>query len=117
MRYGIKRGLDCRYGNILKDLDFEDHSFDLVTFAFVAYGMDKKKRRKLFLEAARLSRGKVLFHDYNSHWNIGIDIIEYLEGSDYFNFIRTGLSEMQAVFKSVEVLRLKKHTSWYICTI
>ncbi len=117
MRYGIKRGLDCRYGNIVEGLDFEDHSFDLVTFAFVAHGMDKEKRRKLFLEAARLSRGKVLFHDYNSRRNIGIDIIEYLEGGDYFNFIRTGLSEMQDVFKSVEVVRVKKHTSWYICTI
>ncbi|MCK5201820.1 MAG: class I SAM-dependent methyltransferase, partial [Spirochaetales bacterium] len=36
MRYGIKRDLDCRYGNIVEGLDFDDNSFDLVTFAFVA---------------------------------------------------------------------------------
>ena len=117
MRYGIKRGLDCRYGNIVEGLDFEDNSFDLVTFAYVAHGMDREKRKKLFLEAARLSRGKVLFHDYSSHRSIVIDIIEYLEGGDYFNFIRTGLSEMQDAFKSVEVVRLKKHNSWYNCTM
>lgn len=116
MRYGIKRGLDCRYGNIVEGLDFADKSFDLVTFAYVAHGIDREKRRKLFLEASRLSRGKVLFHDYSQQRSRVVDIIEYLEGGDYFNFIRTGLSEMQDVFKSVEVLSIKKQTNWYICT-
>jgi SAM-dependent methyltransferase len=39
MRYGIKRGLDCRYGNIVEGLDFENNSLDLVTFAYVAHGL------------------------------------------------------------------------------
>jgi ubiquinone/menaquinone biosynthesis C-methylase UbiE len=116
MRYGIKRGLDCRYGNIVEGLDFENNSFDLVTFAYVAHGMDREKRRKLFLEASRLSRRKVLFHDYSQQRSRVVDVIEYIEGGDYFNFIRTGLSEMQDVFKSVEVLSIKKQTNWYICT-
>ena len=116
MRYGIKRGLDCRFGNIIEGLDFEDKSFDLITFAYVAHGMDREKRAKLFLEAARLSRGKVLFHDYSQNRSRAIDIIEYLEGGDYFNFITTGLAEMRSVFTSVEVLRVKKYNNWYICT-
>ncbi len=117
MRYGTKRGLDCRYGNIIDGLDFEDNSFDLVAFAFVAHGLDRDKRRKLFIEAARLSRGKVLFHDYSSERNMITNIIEYIEGGDYFNFIRTGLSEMEEIFSSVEVVRIKKYTNWYICTL
>ena len=79
MRYGTRRGLDCRYGNIIDGLDFEDNSFDLVTFAFVAHGLDRDKRRKLFIEASRLYRGKVLFHDYSSERNIMTNIIEYIE--------------------------------------
>jgi len=116
MRYGTKRGLDCRYGNIIDGLDFEDKSFDLVTFAFVAHGLDKAKRRKLFIEAARLSRGKILFHDYSTERNIMTNIIEYIEGGDYFNFIRTGLAEMEELFSSVEVVRIKKYNNWYVCT-
>ena len=85
LSFGLKRGLDCRYGDILEGLDFDDKSFDLITFAFVAHGLDSSKRRKLFVEAARLSRGKVLFHDYSSDRNIITDIIEYIEGGDYFN--------------------------------
>ena len=116
MRYGIKRDLDCRYGNIVEGLDFDDNSFDLVTFAFVAHGLDRDKRRKLFIEAARLSGGKVLFHDYSPERSIITNIIEYIEGGDYFNFIRTGLEEMEEIFSSVEVVGIRKYTNWYICT-
>ena len=116
LRYGSRRGLDCMYGNIIDGLEFEDKSFDLVVFAFVAHGLDRDKRRKLFLEAARLSRGKVLFHDYSSERNIMTNIIEYIEGGDYFNFIKTGLEEMQEVFSKVEVISIKKYTNWYTCT-
>ena len=102
--------------NVVDGLDFEDKSYDLVVFAFVAHGLDKDKRKNLFIEASRLSRGKVLFHDYSSERNILTNIIEYIEGGDYFNFIKTGLEEMQEVFNSVEVVRIKKNTNWYICT-
>ncbi len=44
------------------------------------------------------------------------NIIEYIEGGDYFNFIKTGLAEMQEVFSSVEVIKIKKYINWYICT-
>ena len=116
MHYGTKRGLDCRYGNIIDGLNFEDKSFDLVVFAYVAHGLDRDKRKKLYQEAIRLSRGKVLFHDYSSERNIMTNIIEFIEGGDYFNFIRTGLREMEDLFSSVEVVRIKKNTNWYICT-
>jgi ubiquinone/menaquinone biosynthesis C-methylase UbiE len=113
---GIKHGLDCRYGNIIAGLDFEDHSFDLVTFAFVAHGLDRDKRKKLYIEAKRLTRGKVLFHDYSSERKIMTNIIEFIEGGDYFNFILTGLSEMQEVYNTVQVIKINKTTNWYICT-
>jgi len=116
LSFGLKRGIDCRYGDIVEGLDFEDKSFDLVTFAFVAHGLDSNKRRKLFLEAARLSRAKVLFHDYSPDRNILTNIIEYIEGGDYFNFIRTGLKEMEDFFSSVEVIKINNHINWYICT-
>ncbi len=116
MHYGSRRGLDCRYGNIIDGLDFEDKSFDLVVFAFVAHGLDREKRKKIFTEASRLARSKVLFHDYSSERSRITNIIEYIEGGDYFNFIKTGLEEMESVFSRVEVIKIKKYTNWYICT-
>ena len=44
------------------------------------------------------------------------NIIEFIEGGDYFNFICTGLAEMEELFSSVEVVRIKKYNNWYICT-
>ena len=114
-QYGKKRGLDCRHGNMIEGLDFEDKSFDLVTSAYVAHGLDRDKRDALFKEAARLSRGKVLFHDYSPRRNPFISLIEALEGGDYFNFIRTGLQEMEEVFTSVKVVQVRKYNNWYIC--
>ena len=78
--------------------------------------LDTDKRKKLYMEAKRLSAGKVLFHDYSSERKIMTNIIEFIEGGDYFNFIRTGLSEMQDEFKSVQVIKINKTTNWYICT-
>ena len=67
--HAVKRGFNCRYGNVVDGLGMEDHSFDLVTSAFVAHGLDRDKRKRLFEEAARLSRGPVLFHDYSDSRN------------------------------------------------
>ncbi len=115
-RYGKERGLDCRHGNMIEGLDFEDKSFDLVTSAYVAHGLDRDKRAAFFKEAARLSRGRVLFHDYSSRRNSFISLIEALEGGDYFNFIRSGLQEMEEIFSSVKVVQVRTYNNWYICT-
>ncbi|MDA3955954.1 class I SAM-dependent methyltransferase [Oceanispirochaeta sp.] len=115
--HAVKRGLTCRYGNVVEGLGMEDHSFDLVTSAFVAHGLDREKRKRLFQEAARLSRGLVLFHDYSSSRNWFINFIEYMEDGDYFNFVKSGLDEMKELFGSVEVIRIKKFNNWYICRV
>lgn len=110
-----KRGLICRHGNALEGLDFPDSSFDLVTAAYVAHGLDREKRELLMKEAARISRGPVLFHDYSTRRSLSINIIEYLEDGDYFNFIKTGLEEMRSLFREVKVIPVKPHNNWYIC--
>lgn len=112
-----KRGLDCRQGDVVKGLDMEENTFDLVSASFVAHGLDKEKRMALYSEAKRLSRNKVLIHDYSSRKNPFISLIEYLEGGDYFNFIKSGPDEMKEIFSYVEIIQVKKYNNWYICTV
>jgi SAM-dependent methyltransferase len=114
--YAKKRGLLCRYGNVLLGLPFPDKSYDLVTAAYVAHGLKAEDRRILFEETRRLSRGVVLFHDYNSVRGLATDIVEYLEHSDYFTFIHSAIEELNATFSSVEIIQVGRQSAWYICT-
>jgi SAM-dependent methyltransferase len=110
-----QRGLACTIANVLEGLPYEDKSFDLVTAAYVAHGLRKDDRLALFREAKRLSRGMVLFHDYTADRHFLTSLIEYLEGGDYFNFIKTGFDDMKSVFSSVRQIRVGKQAAWYIC--
>ena len=117
LHHARRRGLDCRIADVIRGLDFGEKSFDLVTASFVVHGLDKEKRMILFKEAKRLSKSKVLIHDYNSRRSLFISFIEYMEGGDYFNFINSGLDEMEEVFSHVELIPVRKYNNWYICTV
>ncbi|MBN2875100.1 MAG: class I SAM-dependent methyltransferase [Spirochaetales bacterium] len=110
-----RRGVPCSVGNILGGLEHADASFDLVSAAYVAHGLRRTDRLSLFREARRLSRGVVLFHDYTPDRRLLTSIIEYAEGGDYFNFIKTGEEEMRSAFSSVRVIRVGAQAAWYVC--
>lgn len=111
------RGLNCYHGNALHGLNFGDSSFDLVSTSFVAHGLDRDKRMTLYGEAKRVSKSKVLIHDYSHRREFLISMIESMERGDYFNFIKYGLDEMWETFSHVEVIELNNHSNWYICTV
>ncbi len=113
--FGRKRGLDCRYGNVLEGLDFPDGTFDLVVCAYVVHGLDRSMRAEFFKEAARISKGPVLIHDYARERPFGTTLIEFLEGGGYFSFIKTGEAEMRNFFPDVSVVSVGKNACWYIC--
>ena len=48
VKHAVKRGINCHSGNVVDGLDFSDKSFDLVTSAYVAHGLDSDKRKRLF---------------------------------------------------------------------
>ncbi len=117
IRKALKRGLDCTRGNAVEGLPYEDGSFDLVVMSFVAHGLDSGKRIMLYREAARLSAGKVLIHDYGYKRKLSTDIIEFLEGGNYFSFVKSGLDEMRSVFSSVSVVPVDSNAMWYVCGV
>jgi len=104
-------------------LPFEDKQFDISIASYVAHGMEQEKRFALYHEMSRVTRSRVIIHDYNANRNPFTSLIEYLERGDYFHFIKHAQSEMQECtnelrrcFSQVEVLQVGKRANWYICT-
>lgn len=116
VKQGKKAGLDCRKANVQEGLPFEDNSFDIVTAAYVAHGLHSGLRESLFYEAKRLTKGRVLFQDYLSPGGPLVQLVERLEGGDYYGFLNHGIDEMKAQFSKVQVLPLKGGAGWYICS-
>jgi ubiquinone/menaquinone biosynthesis C-methylase UbiE len=96
-------------------LPFIDKSFDLSISSYVAHGLHKEERYQLYNEMSRLTKDYVIIHDYNKKRNIFTNIIEWLEGGDYFNFIKVVETELHEHFKSVRVINVGKRAAWYIC--
>jgi ubiquinone/menaquinone biosynthesis C-methylase UbiE len=108
--------------NALTGLPFDDKSFDLSIASYVAHGMQKSERVKLYAEMSRVTRGKVIIYDYNQNRSPLTSFAEWLERGDYFRFIQnpTGdmedcVSEMGKCFSEVRVIDLDKRAAWYVC--
>ena len=97
-----------------KEFPFPDKSFDIVISSYVAHGLKEDQRIKLYKEASRLAREKVIFHDYNKNRALLTTIIEWLERGDYFNFIKVAEKEMKEHFKTVKVVDVYERAVWYI---
>ncbi len=74
------------------------------------------ERRKVYEEMSRIAKQKVIIHDYNENRAILTTIVEWLEGGDYFNFIKNAKEEMAEIFEKVEVINVDERAAWYICT-
>lgn len=107
----------------LEQLPFADRSFDLSIASYVAHGMQKSERIKLYSEMRRVTKSKVILYDYNQKRSLLTSLIEWLERGDYFQFIKNPksemencVSEMEKCFSEVKVIEVGTRASWYICT-
>ncbi len=97
-------------------IPFKDKSFDIVITSYVAHGLKKEDRMKLYKEMKRLSKGVVIIHDYNQNRALRTTIVEWLENGDYFNFIKVAKEEMKEIFEEVKVVDVDTRAAWYICS-
>ena len=109
-------------GNALEGLSFEDKRFDLAISSYVAHGLEAEDRKRLYAEMSRVAREYVIIHDYNNKRSFFTSIIEWLEGGDYFHFIKHAesemkdcLAEMKNCFSEVLVIQVDVRANWYIC--
>jgi len=104
-------------GNVLNGLAYNSKSFDIAISSYVAHGMDKMDRKRLYNEASRLAKAMIVFHDYNKKRSLITDLAEWLEGGDYFNFIKIVESELKEQFGNVQVLNISKNSAWYVVVL
>jgi ubiquinone/menaquinone biosynthesis C-methylase UbiE len=108
--------------DVLETLPFEDKSFDVAIASYVAHGLKAGERKRMYAEMSRVAKHYVLIYDYNKKRSLLITIIEWLEGGDYFHFIRNAepemkdcVSEMKSCFSEVNVVDVDTRAAWYIC--
>jgi len=109
--------------NALHGLPFQDKQFDLSFASYVAHGLKPDSRARLYAEMSRVTRNKVIIHDYNNKRKPLTSLVEWLERGDYFHFIHHAESEMRhcleglrKCFSTVEVIQVGEQAAWYICT-
>ncbi len=105
-------------GDVLEGLRLPDRHFDLVLACHVVHGFPFPERERFYREARRVSRGRVLFHDFppREMRRLGgaMRALEGLERSDFRRFTRRGVREMEAAFGSVRVYPAGS-AAWYLC--
>lgn len=104
------------HASATEHLPFDDKSFDLSIASYVAHGMNKEQRAKLYGQMSRVTKGKVIIYDYNKNRSLLTTIIEWLEKGDYFYFIKNAEAEMRRCFADVNVINVSARAAWYICT-
>lgn len=105
------------HGNVLNGLPFLDKSFDLAISSYVAHGLMPEERHALYNEMKRVARHTAVLFDYNERRSLITDIAEWLEGGDYFRFIKNIKDELMDQFSNLKVINTGKRSAMYICRI
>ena len=108
-------GLNCALADIGEGLPQADGSFDFVISSFVAHGLQRPMRKKLYKEAGRIARKAVIIHDYRGRQGFFTELIERMEKGDYFGFIASAEEDLSAFFGNLEILDIPPSTAWYLC--
>lgn len=107
--------IDFILANVLERLPFEDRSFDISIASYVAHGLNEHDRKTMYAEMSRISKYLVIIYDYNENRSVLTNIVEWLEGGDYFNFIGKAKMEMKEHFQDIRVINVDLRAAWYVC--
>jgi ubiquinone/menaquinone biosynthesis C-methylase UbiE len=106
--------LNFQLVDFTKGLPFEDQHFDLVYASFVAHGVNQAERALLVQEMKRVSKKYVILFDYHQGRNWFINLVEWIENGDYFNFVKYFNQEWKDYFTNQTIYVLNKYSALYI---
>jgi hypothetical protein len=64
----------------------------------------------------RITKNYVILQDYNENRGLLTNVIECMEGGDYFYFIKHVKEELLENFGQVMVIDVGPKAAWYICS-
>lgn len=111
------KAIDFVLADVLDGLPFADKTFNIAISAYVAHGMQPGERARLYDEMSRVSKNLVILHDYNQNRSLLTNIVERMEGGDYFGFIENVNSELDDYFQNVQKVNVGPRSAWYICRL
>jgi ubiquinone/menaquinone biosynthesis C-methylase UbiE len=106
--------LDLVWIDVSHGLPFRDNEFDYVFSSFVLHGLSSSQRLALLKEMKRVSLKSVIILDYHKGRHPFISLVEWIEHGDYFHFMDHFDEEILDVFDHKEILKINKHTAFYI---
>ncbi|MCD6434856.1 MAG: class I SAM-dependent methyltransferase [Clostridiales bacterium] len=109
------KGVRFIQASALKSLPFDDKTFDIAIASYVAHGLKEEERKEMYAEMSRVTKELVIIHDYNDKRGFFTSIIEWLEGGNYFWFIKNTKIEMKECFSDVHIINVGIKANWYIC--
>ena len=91
-----------------------NNSFDIVTASYVLHGTKQNNRSLILAEMERVATEFVIIHDFMGKPHFLIEILEWLERSDYHNFINSFTDEINDFFDKTLFLDIGDGTGIYI---
>ena len=96
---------------------FADNEFDIVTASYVLHGVTMNSRSKMLHEMKRVAKEFVVVHDFYGKTELFVQLLEFMERSDYRNFKKYFSNEMQRHFKETKLIDTETGTALYIGTV
>jgi len=94
--------------------EFKDRSFDVVTSSFMLHGIKKEGRITILAEMKRIAEKAVVVHDFYKKASPAIRILEFLERSDYKNFVKNFEAEFSTFFRMTKLLTDRYENGIYV---
>jgi ubiquinone/menaquinone biosynthesis C-methylase UbiE len=91
-----------------------DASVDVSLVAATLHGFPPAYRRKVYAELKRVTRSTVAIIDYHQNRHLLVALAEWVEGGDYFGFVRAVDEELAREFGTIVTRRLRSYESLYL---
>jgi SAM-dependent methyltransferase len=100
------------------DIDkFPEKTFDIITASFFFHGLLSDERVEILHKVRNIGKRYLIVSDYGDKIPIIPKIMEFIEQSDYKNFISSFEKECSLVFGNVKKITLRKGGAVYISAI